>query len=59
MAANAMRYEWLRDPERFIDGTRSWGDISVAAGDQIVFGQDLDKAVDIAMRLARPDEQYS
>ena len=53
MVVNAKRYEWLRDSERFVDGTRSEGDISVAAGDQIVFGHDLDKNVDDAMRLAR------
>lgn len=36
------------------------GGISVLRqGIKFVFGQDLDKAVDIAMRLARPDEQYS
>lgn len=53
MAANARRYEWLRDRDRFTDPDT---DICVGVGDQICFGHDLDKDIDEAMRLTRLEE---
>lgn len=50
MAANAKRYEWLRDRDRVTDFD---SDLCVARDDTVYFGHDLDKNVDDAMRLAR------
>lgn len=50
MAANAKRYEWLRDRNRVTDIDTC---LCVARDDTVYFGHDLDKNVDDAMRLAR------
>ena len=55
MAANAKRYEWLRDRDRVICFDT---DLCVARDDTIYFGHDLDKNVDDAMRLARLEELH-
>lgn len=50
MAANAKRYEWLRDRDRVTDLDT---DLCAARDDTAYFGHDLDKIIDDAMRLAR------
>lgn len=55
MAANAKRYEWLRDRDRVTDFD---SDLCVARDDTVYFGHDLDKNVDDAMRLARLEELH-
>ncbi|WP_282380842.1 hypothetical protein [Pseudomonas sp. AL03] len=55
MAANATRYEWLRDRDRVTDFDT---DLCVARDDTVYFGHDLDKNVDDAMRLARLEELH-
>ncbi|WP_257604189.1 Arc family DNA-binding protein [Pseudomonas tolaasii] len=55
MAANSKRYEWLRDRDRFTDPDT---DICVGVGDQICFGEGLDKDIDDAMRLAHLEELH-
>lgn len=55
MAANAKRYEWLRDRDRVTDFDT---DLCVARDDTVYFGHDLDKNVDDAMRLARLEELH-
>ncbi|PHN29453.1 hypothetical protein [Pseudomonas sp. ICMP 460] len=50
MAANAKRYEWLRDRDRVTDIDT---DLCVARDETVYFGHDLDKNVDDAIRLAR------
>ena len=53
MAANARRYEWLRD-RQIIDDPDT--DILVMAGDIYFTGAELDKTIDDAMRLACLEE---
>lgn len=48
MAANARRYEWLRDREIIEDPS---SDLLVTAGDIHFTGAELDKRIDDAMRL--------
>ncbi|WP_275941386.1 Arc family DNA-binding protein [Pseudomonas lactis] len=55
MAANANRYEWLRDRVRVIDIDTC---LCVVRDDTVYFGSDLDKNVDEAMRLARLEELH-
>lgn len=55
MAANARRYEWLRD-RQIIDDPDT--DILVMAGDIYFTGAELDKTIDDAMRLARLEELH-
>ncbi|ANF84609.1 hypothetical protein A7J50_1170 [Pseudomonas antarctica] len=55
MAANARRYEWLRDRDRVTDFDT---DLCVARDDTVYFGHDLDKNVDDAMRLAHLEELH-
>lgn len=55
MAANARRYEWLRDREIIEDPDT---DILVMAGNTYFTGAELDKAIDDAMRLARLEELH-
>jgi len=56
MAANAKRYEWLRDRDRVTDLDT---DLCAARDDTAYFAHDLDKSIDDAMRLARPEELHS
>ena len=55
MAANANRYEWLRDRGRVIDIDTC---LCVGNDDKFYFGHELDKSVDDAMRLARLEELH-
>lgn len=55
MAANARRYEWLRDRQIIEDPDT---DILVMAGDIYFTGAELDKTIDDAMRLARLEELH-
>lgn len=55
MAANARRYEWLRDRGRVTDLDT---DLCVARDDTVYFGHDLDRSVDDAMRLAYLEELH-
>jgi len=55
MAANARRYEWLRDRNRVTDIDTA---LCVARDDTVFFGHDLDKNVDDEMRLARLEELH-
>lgn len=55
MAANANRYEWLRDRGRVIDIDTC---LCVGNDDKFYFGHELDKNVDDAMRLARLEELH-
>lgn len=55
MAANANRYEWLRDRGRVIDIDTC---LCVGNDDKFYFGHELDKSVDDAMRLARQEELH-
>lgn len=55
MAANAKRYEWLRDRDRVTDFDSN---LCVARDDTVYFGHDLDKNVDDAMRLAQLEELH-
>lgn len=53
MAANAGRYEWLRDRTCIEDADN---DIMVVRGDQYFDGDELDREIDNALRLARLEE---
>lgn len=55
MAANARRYEWLRDIDRVDDA-----EDNVVAGRGMFnfYGADLDREIDDAMRLARLEELH-
>lgn len=55
MAANAKRYEWLRDRNRVTDIDTA---LCVARDDTVFFGHDLDMNVDDEMRLARLEELH-
>ncbi|NMY31950.1 hypothetical protein HBR94_10610 [Pseudomonas sp. WS 5412] len=55
MAANAKRYEWLRDRNRVTDIDTA---LCVARYDTVFFGHDLDMNVDDEMRLARLEELH-
>lgn len=55
MAANARRYEWLRDRQIIEDPDT---DILVMAGDIYFTGAELDKTIDDAMRLTRLEELH-
>lgn len=55
MVADARRYRWLRDGNRAIDIDE---DLAVAAGNAVYFGNDLDRNIDDAMRLARLQELH-
>jgi hypothetical protein len=55
MAANANRYEWLRDRGRVIDIDTC---LCVGNDDKFYFEHELDKSVDDAMRLARLEELH-
>ena len=55
MAANAGRYEWLRDRTCIEDADN---DIMVARGDQYFDGDELDREIDNALRLARLEELH-
>ena len=56
MAANAKRYEWLRDRNRVTDIDTA---LCVARDDTVFFGHDLDMNVDDEMRLARLEELHT
>lgn len=55
MAANAKRYEWLRDRSCIEDADN---DIMVVRGDQYFDGDELDREIDNALRLARLEELH-
>lgn len=55
MAANAKRYEWLRDRTCIEDADN---DIMVVRGDQYFDGDELDREIDNALRLARLEELH-
>ncbi|TKJ77772.1 carbon storage regulator [Pseudomonas koreensis] len=55
MAANARRYEWLRDRQIVEDPDT---DILVRSGDTYFTGAELDKTIDDAMRLTRLEELH-
>ena len=55
MAANAGRYEWLRDRTCIEDADN---DIMVVRGDQYFDGDELDREIDNALRLARLEELH-
>lgn len=55
MAANAKRYEWLRDRVCIEDADN---DIMVVRGDKYFDGEDLDREIDNAQRLARLQELH-
>lgn len=54
MAANAKRYEWLRDNACIEDADN---DLMVVRGDRYFNGAELDAEIDNAIRLARLEEQ--
>lgn len=55
MAANAKRYEWLRDRTCIEDADN---DIMVVRGDKYFDGEELDREIDNALRLARLEELH-
>ncbi|WP_053106744.1 hypothetical protein [Pseudomonas trivialis] len=55
MAANAKRYEWLRDRRCIEDADN---DIMVVRGDKYFDGHELDREIDNALRLARLEELH-
>lgn len=55
MAANAKRYEWLRDRTCIEDADN---DIMVVRGDKYFDGDELDREIDNAQRLARLQELH-
>ncbi|WET08901.1 hypothetical protein P3S72_20685 [Pseudomonas sp. D3] len=55
MAANAKRYEWLRERSCIEDADN---DIMVVRGDQYFDGDELDREIDNALRLARLEELH-
>ena len=55
MAANAGRYEWLRGRTRIEDAD---DDIMVVRGDKYFNGEELDREIDTARRLARLEELH-
>ena len=55
MAANAKRYEWLRDRTCIEDADN---DIMVVRGDKYFDGDELDREIDNALRLARLEELH-
>lgn len=55
MAANAKRYEWLRDRVCIEDADN---DIMVVRGDKYFDGEELDREIDNAQRLARLQELH-
>lgn len=56
MAANAKRYEWLRDRICIEDAD---DDLMVVRGDRYFDGDELDTEIDNALRLARLEELHS
>lgn len=55
MAANAKRYEWLRDLGRVDDAEDT---VVAGRGIHCFYGEDLDREIDDAMRLARLQELH-
>ena len=55
MAANAKRYEWLRDLGRVDDAEDT---VVAGRGIHCFYGEDLDRQIDDAMRLARLQELH-
>jgi cell division GTPase FtsZ len=55
MAANAKRYEWLRDRSCIEDADN---DIMVVRGDKYFDGAELDTEIDNALRLVRLEELH-
>lgn len=55
MAANAKRYEWLRNRSCIKDAD---SDIMVVRGDKYFDGDELDREIDNALRLARLQELH-
>lgn len=55
MAANAKRYEWLRDSTCIEDADN---DLMVVRGDRYFHGAELDAEIDNSLRLARLEELH-